>query len=66
MGVTTTSTINCDGCNEVMTGDTPFVLLHPQSNTENPFIKEAFVVCGITCLQEYAASLVKPEVIPGE
>ena len=65
MGVTTTSVITCDGCTETMTGDTPFVMLHPQSNVENPFIQTAFVVCGIKCLQEYAASLVKPEITTG-
>ena len=60
MGVTTTSTITCDGCNETMTGDSSFVMLHPQSNAENPFIKTAFVVCGVECLQQYAATLNLP------
>jgi len=57
MGIATTSTITCDGCAETMTGDTPFVVLQPQSNVEAPFISSPIVVCDAKCLQEYANSL---------
>lgn len=57
MGIVSTSTITCDGCAETMTGDTPFVVLQPQSNVEAPFITASIVVCSIKCLQEHANSL---------
>ena len=57
MGIVSTSTITCDGCAETMTGDTPFVVLQPQSNVEEPFITTPIVVCSIKCLQKHVNSL---------
>ena len=57
MGINTTSTITCDGCNETITGEMTFVVLQPQSNSDTPFINEAVVVCTAKCLQEYANKL---------
>jgi len=57
MGITTTSTITCDGCNTEVTGEMTFVVLQPQSNSETPFINTSVVVCNAKCLQEYANKL---------
>ena len=57
MGINTTSTITCDGCKEIMTGDMTFVVLQPQSNGESPFINTTIVVCSVKCFQDYANSL---------
>lgn len=57
MGINTTSTITCDGCNETITGEMTFVVLQPQSNSETPFINVPVVACTAKCLQEYANKL---------